>query len=134
MTSIFIPSARSLAELKTITAALEAAGYDTDTARFGVAWDEFLKELPDHSTVVVYSVDFFSSLMELLSTLAQLHERGIALRSIQEPWLSEPVDTTTDLLIHLRELAFTLHATQTKQGLQKARTAGKQIGRPRKGR
>lgn len=127
MLHIYIPSGYSTPKIK------ELLAIETSLPiQFGLSWEDFLNEVPDHSTVVVYSVDFFPSLMELLATLAQLQERAITLKSIQEPWLSEPVSSTTDFLIRLRELAFTLHATQTKRGLQKARTAGKTIGRPRK--
>lgn len=118
--------------LKQALEAFETAGYDTDALRLGIAWDEFLKEIPDHSTVVVYSVDFFPSLMELLSTLATLQERGITLRSLQEPWLNQEVGSTTDFLLKLKELALTLHQNRTQQGLARAAAQGRHAGRPRK--
>ena len=132
MTYLYIQAQQPFAQIKKTTAVFEAAGYDTDAVRLGVSWEEFLGGVPDGATVVVYSVDFFPSLMELLSTLAALQERRIVLKSIKEPWLGEPVGSTAEFLFKLKELAVALHQNRTQQGIAKARAAGKRIGRPRK--
>ena len=109
---------------------MEKGKYVIDTLQFGKSWEEFVREVPDGATVVVYSVDFFPSLMELLGAMAALAERGITLKSLQEPWLSEEVGSTADFLVKLKTLASRLHQRRTRQGLQKAKQAGKRLGRP----
>lgn len=130
MTYLYIPTKQKFSEVKKISVNFECKGYDTDKIHFGQSWDNFAGEVPDGATIVVYSVDFFPSLMELLSTLAALQERGIVLKSLQEPWLSEKIGSTTDFLLKLKELALLLHTNRTRAGLAKARAAGKTLGRP----
>ena len=130
MEYVFVPKIASLQELKQHTEAFEQIGCKLDAVAIGSSWGEFVAKVPDGATVVVYSVDFFPSLMELLSTLAALQEREITLRSLQEPWLSQEVGSTADFLLKLRTLAVRLHQNRTRQGLQKARAAGKTLGRP----
>ena len=130
MTYTYIDPEASVAQLRKSLDAFEQAGLDADKTQIGPSFEAACKRIPDRSVVVVYSVDFFPSLMELLSTLAALQERGIALRSLQEPWLSEETGSTAEFLLKLRTLAVRLHQNRTRQGLQKARAAGKQLGRP----
>ena len=130
MTYTYIDPEVSVAQLRKSLDAFEQAGFDADKTVVGPSFDRFLTTVSDRSTVVVHSVDFFSSLMELLSTLAALQERGITLRSLQEPWLNEKVESTADFLVKLKQLASRLHQRRTRQGLQKARAAGKTLGRP----
>ena len=126
----YISTCDRYSELRTVIEAFSQREKTIDRVCIGTAWGAFVKEVPNGATVVVYSVDFFSSLMELLSTLAALQERGITLRSLQEPWLSEETGSTAEFLLKLRTLAVRLHQNRTRQGLQKARAAGKQLGRP----
>ena len=131
MTYTYIDPEVSVAQLRKSLDAFEAAGYDAERTLIGPSLAGACRRMPDGATVVVRSVDFFPSLMELLSTLAALQERGIVLQSLQEPWLNEKVGSTADFLLKLRTLAVRLHQNRTRQGLQKAHAAGKQSGRPK---
>lgn len=132
MERVYLPTETSGKKIKELLDAVERQGYDTDNVQLGKSWEEFLMDVPNNSVVVVYSVDFFPSLMELLSTLAQLQERGITLKSLQEPWLSGEVRSTTDFLLKLRSLALVLHQKRTQQGMARAAAQGRHAGRPRK--
>ena len=121
----------SVAQLRKSLDAFEEAGYDVERTLIGPSFEAACRRMPNGATVVVLSVDFFPSLMELLGTLAALQERGITLQSLQEPWLGQKVGSTADFLLRLRELAFRLHQNRTRQGLQKAKQAGKRSGRPK---
>ena len=134
MTYTYIAPHTTVAEIRKAFAAFEAAGLDPDQTTLGLPFDQFAAQLPDRSTVVVHSVAFFSSLNELLTALGALSERQIALRSLQEPWLAGETGSTAEFLMRLRELSLLLHQNRTRQGLQKARSAGKRLGRPIKTR
>ena len=129
-TYAFVPSLPTLSQVNLLTAALTAQGVDPARIRVGPSFDDFVDALPAESTLVVYSVDFFPSLTELLTAFERLSERGIVLHSIAEPWLSARPSSTADLLIHLRHLANKIHTARTRQGLLKAQQAGKRLGRP----
>ena len=132
MTYLFSLPQPSLADTRRAASAFEAAGYDPDRLRFGPSLSAFARSIPQGSTVVVLSLACFPSLMELFSTLSELSDRRIALRSVAEPWLSQEVSQTADLLARLRELAAQMHTERTKAGLAKARAEGRTPGRPRK--
>ena len=131
MTYTYIDPEVSVAQLRRSLDAFEDAGYDPDRTLIGPSVPEVARRLPIGSTLVVRSVDFFPSLNELLGTLAALHERKITLRSLQEPWLGEPVADTAQFLEKLRLLALKIHQNRTRAGVAAAQARGVRIGRPK---
>ncbi|HUY75715.1 MAG TPA: recombinase family protein [Ktedonobacterales bacterium] len=95
---------------------------------------EALAYLRHGDTLVVWKLDRLGrSLKHLISTIAELHARGIAFRS-----LTEQIDTATPggkLIFHvfgaLAEFERDLIRERTQAGLSAARARGKQGGRPR---
>ena len=87
----------------------------------------------EFDVLVVYRTDrVFRSLQSLLSTLAELEERGIAFVSVHEPF-----DTTTSagrLLFQIvgafAEFERNVLRERTRSGMELARRKGKRIGRP----
>jgi len=109
----------------------KASGAKTD--RPGL--DDLLAFIRDGDTLVVWRLDRLGrTLRHLIETVADLEERGIGFRSLQES-----IDTTTSsgkLIFHvfsaLAEFERTLIRERTQAGLTAARARGRKGGRPRK--
>ena len=120
--------------------ALRAAGCDpiyiehaSGTTMERSQWAECNRSLGRGDTLVVVRIDRLGrSLVDLVDTLDNLHARGIQFRS-----LDERIDTSTALGRMFYQLAGafaeyerTLISERTRAGLDAARAAGRQIGRP----
>lgn len=109
----------------------KASGAKTD--RPGL--DEAFSHLRAGDTLVVWRLDRLGrTLRHLIETVADLEERGIGFRSLQES-----IDTTTSsgkLIFHvfsaLAEFERNLTRERTQAGLTAARARGRKGGRPRK--
>lgn len=85
--------------------------------------------------VVVYALDRIGrSFREVLNTIWALEEKGIAVISVREEWLSTLDPNIRKLILSILSWAADferqLIKQRTKLGLQKARQQGKRIGRP----
>lgn len=129
-TKIFIPDSISIQEIKAIIDQVEKTNPEANNIIVGQNIDNVINTLQKGDTIVVNSLNFFPSLIDLLTTLSELQERGITLTSITEPWLNQEISSTADFLEKLRALAIVLHQNRTLLGIRKARAAGKQLGRP----
>ena len=109
----------------------QASGAKTD--RPGL--EEALSHLREGDTLVVWRLDRLGrTLKHLIETVADLEERGVGFRSLQES-----IDTTTStgkLIFHvfsaLAEFERDLIRERTMAGLKAARARGRKGGRPRK--
>lgn len=96
--------------------------------------DEALKFLRKHDTLVVWKLDRLGrSISDLIKIVADLNERDIGFRSLQEK-----IDTTTTggkLIFHvfaaLAEFERDIIRERTNAGLAAARSRGKRGGRPK---
>lgn len=101
------------------------------------ALEQALSSLEFGDTLVVWKLDRLGrSLSHLIGLVAQMEDRGVALRS-----LSEAIDTSTAsgrLLFHvmgaLAEFERALISERTRAGMAAARARGAVIGRPPKAR
>lgn len=120
--------------------ALRAAGCDpiyidhaSGSTMERAQWAECNRSLGRGDTLVVVRIDRLGrSLVDLVDTLDNLHARGIQFRSLEER-----IDTSTALGRMFYQLAGafaeyerTLISERTRAGLDAARAAGRQIGRP----
>lgn len=110
MTKVFVPNTMATKALLPVIREVEAAGYDKNQAFIGAEFIPFAQTLKKGDTAVVYSLTAFHSVTEILETLEQLNQWGVAFESIKEPWFHDPKTKPKELLIHLFRLAERLHA------------------------
>lgn len=122
---------------------VEVVKEDVDTMSGGTAnrpqFQHMLEDARKHEfdMILVWSLDRFSreGILSTLSYLEKLKHAHVSLKSLQENWL----DTSDDGMRQLLLAIFSWVAQQeqkrisdrTKAGLEKARAAGKKLGRPK---
>ena len=88
--------------------------------------------------ILVWSLDRFSreGMTNTLSYIKQLKQYNTALKSLQESWLDTSQEGVAELLLAIFSWVAAEEkrkiSERTKAGLQKARLAGKKLGRPKK--
>jgi len=104
--------------------------------------EEFLRLLKDADSrsfdlLLVWSLDRFSreGIVNTLAYLKRLKRNGIAVKSLQEPWLDTRDEGITDLLISIfswvAEQERKRIVERVKAGLDRAKREGKTLGRPK---
>ncbi len=88
------------------------------------------------SVVVVWAADRLSreGIEPLLAIVRKLRAAGVAVVSVQEPWLDTTNPAVAELLLAimawLAQQESTRRSEQTKAGMARARAAGIHVGRP----
>lgn len=129
MIKVFVPGGTSFENIKLIIGEIEALQIAPDATQIGGKFDEMIASLKAGDTVIVYSLNFMASLIDLLSTTSKLDELEITLKSIKEPWIDDELTDTRDLFEKLSTLAQAMHSSRTREGLTKARAKGTKLGR-----
>lgn len=125
MEKIYIPAFYSLGEIETIIKNIEDEGLDATQIIVADSFADFISKIdPEKDTVAVYSLVCFASMIDLLSAA-----RSVTIRSLREPWFTEPIADPREYLASMHELAVAMHAARTNRGLRKARQDGRQLGR-----
>lgn len=124
MIKVYIPAICSLSQVETMIHQIEASGVEIGEVVIEDSFGEFMAHLDAQDTAMVYSLDCFASMIDLLSAAG-----SVVIRSVKEPWFSEPVQNTRRYLAKLHDLSVAIHAARTNRGLRKARQNGKILGR-----
>lgn len=124
MIKVYIPSICSLSQVEAMIHRIEDSGVEIGEVIIEDSFDEFMAHLDGEDTAMVYSLDCFASMIDLLSAAG-----SVVICSLMEPWFSEPVRDTRRYLAQLHELSVAIHAERTNRGLRKARQSGKILGR-----
>ncbi|MEG1649579.1 MAG: recombinase family protein [Rikenellaceae bacterium] len=125
----YIQSVASVSEFQSIVNIMNSAGIESDNIYINQSFEDFVKTLDKGDRVVVFSLDFFTSISELISVTISLVDKNIEFESLSEPWYSISSDNIL-LLSGINELGARLRAKRTLVGLAKAKAAGKKLGRP----
>lgn len=99
-------------------------------------WDGLLPKLRVGDTVIVYKLDRIArTTTELLRIVEDFQNRGVALKSLQEPW----ADTTSSVgkliitvMAGIAEFERDLIRQRSRDGREAAQKRGVKFGRPRK--
>jgi len=84
----------------------------------------------EKAVLAVFTLDQISQKYRILiETLAELKKRGIALVSLQEPWVYENFNVAVKALEYSYQKFI---KERIKAGIEKARLRGKRVGRPEK--
>lgn len=126
----FIKQIASAGELQKIIAQFAAAGVDPDAIMIAPEFEQIYPFLGSGDVVVVQNYASISSSMNnFFDTIQAIVQRGVSIRSIDEPEV--PIDTKTATVLRLvYKLSYELRKTSTKKGLENARAKGKTLGRP----
>ena len=119
---LYIPTGRSLVEAQEALERLALQGIAPDQIAVGQDLAAFLSETNEGDTLWVESLACFSSLLDVLAVAG----RGVAVKSLSEPWFS---DLSAETLERLYDLGTFLHAARTRRGLARAATMGRRPGR-----
>ena len=94
----YLPDTLPSEQLQELRATLYGQGVAFERIVVGGPLGAFLGALPPGCTASVYTLRAFGSSEGLLSALQALRPRRIALRSLCEPWLNDPLADTARLL------------------------------------
>ena len=126
---VYLPAVSALDELQQMSAAVASAGLENAPAQVGGSLADWLRGLPQNTEAWTYSLAEFRSVTELIAQNEALAERGVVLRSIQEPWFNAPDSSSRQTLVELFRLGAKLHrpvpapARTTKTTLQSVQQA-----------
>ena len=82
--------------------------------------------------LVLPSLNVFRDSKIALGIASQLWSLGIGIESLDEPWVGESQETVATIYEFMRTRADEQRSEGARKALERARAAGRQIGRPRK--
>ena len=124
--SVYLPAVMKLEELQKMSAEVASAGLAAVPTHVGGSLSAWLDGLPCGTTAWVRSLALFGSITELMARNETLAARGVALRSIAEPWFNDPSVSSSQTLVELFRLGAQLHAAPLPPpAKRKAHTASK---------
>lgn len=125
----YIQSIGSVLELQQIVKAMNDVGVSSDNIFIEPSFSTFVRSVASGESVVVYNLDFFSSLSDLMNFTIELAQRGVYIESLSEPWYSVSPEMVS-LLRGVNSFGQRIRASRTRAGLSKAKAEGKILGRP----
>lgn len=126
----FIKQIASAKELQMQIAKLAAADVDVDAIVVATQFDEIYPSINQADVVVVINYASVSeSMNNFFDTIEEVVDRGASIESLDEP--DVPINAKTAAVFRvIYNLSYELRKTRTLQGLDKARSEGKTLGRP----
>lgn len=109
MQKVFIPSTHSLVELQKIIDIVDGLSLPKEDIFIGGTFDKFIRTLSSGDTAIIYSLEIFNSIIEILGTMNDLTDRGVKFISIKEPWFNNEKVSGKDVLIELFNLGSRIH-------------------------
>ncbi|MEG0602058.1 MAG: hypothetical protein RR499_03325, partial [Mucinivorans sp.] len=106
MNKIFILNNNNIQSILQLTQQLQLDKHNTF---IGNSFDTFAKNLNPGDTALVYSLNCFNSITQILDRKTKLQQQNITLQSIKEPWFNNPNISNTELLKNLLELGTNIH-------------------------
>ncbi|MEG1648344.1 MAG: recombinase family protein [Rikenellaceae bacterium] len=108
---------------------MNKADVDLENIVINEEFYSFVKSLQRGDCVVIYSLSVFGSILELLTAVVNLEEKGIKIESVSEPWFND-YNSNISFVKGLNDIGRKLVGIRTKKGLGKARAKGQKLGRP----
>ncbi|MEG0815198.1 MAG: recombinase family protein [Mucinivorans sp.] len=125
----YIQSINSVVEFQEVVAAMNKVGIQANDIAINPSFSDFIQTASAGDCVVVYNLDFFQSLAELMDTTIELAQRDITIQSLSDTWYNISPEMA-NLLIGIHNFDKRIRANRTRQGLSKAKADGKILGRP----
>lgn len=110
MQKIFIPTTKSTREIMEAIKLVEKLGMPKDDTYIGGSFSEFAAKLKTGDTAVVKTLKIFASINEILEQTNALANRGVELRSIDEPWFGTKKLTAKEFAAKLFTLGVSIHS------------------------
>lgn len=130
MTKGFVAKAQTVDAFQRAITKLCSEGIATEDIYINVEFEDAIASMEDGSTLIVLSYsDICRGLNEFLTLIVALSERGITLRSIEEPEILITLEKMAEIK-NLIALSTKLRVKRTKEGLDHARMNGVRLGRP----
>lgn len=109
MKKVFIPSTHSLGELQAIIEIVDGLALPKEDIFIGGTFDKFMQTLKSGDMAIVYSLEIFNSITQILGTMSELNSRGVKFSSIKEPWFNNDKVSGREMMIELFNLGSRIH-------------------------
>lgn len=125
----YLHSVNSVSELQLILGKMNKANVDLENIVINEELNSFVNSLQDGDCMVVYSLDIFGSILELLNFVTDFENKGIKIESISDEWFND-YQSSMPVLRGLNDVGRRMVGIRTKKGLGRAKASGKKLGRP----